>query len=135
MNKQFYILKSLISSLMFYSSLLGTVDSPDQDRAQNIVNAPLMPNDPNFDPNWDWTLNERYDLYVLGANGIISYPNIDLPYFSIYGPAGEKFHNDTTGVRDIYPRDGWVLLFRDFGTPTRGVPIPNFILYIGTEES
>ena len=76
------------------------------------------------DPNWDWTENRKYILY----HGAGQHPT-RLPYYETFGPAAIDFNSDFNGNRDIYPRDGWVCIFRDFGSPDRSVPYPFFILY------
>lgn len=90
---------------------------------------PLTSDDPNFDPDWDWTLDEPHDLFALTQSGLRVFENVRLPYFADTGPAADDFNNDAPGVRDILPEDGWVLLYRDFGTPERGASFPRFILY------
>lgn len=90
---------------------------------------PLTTDDPNFDPDWDWTIDEPHDLFALTKTGVQAFENVRLPYFSDNGPAANDFNSDVPGVRDILPEDGWVLLFRDFGTPDRGAVFPRFILY------
>jgi hypothetical protein len=90
---------------------------------------PLPTDDPNFDPDWDWTLNEPQNLFASTQNGLQLFENVSLPYYADSGPAANDFNSDVSGVRDILPQDGWVLLFRDFGTPERGIAFPRFILY------
>lgn len=90
---------------------------------------PLTSDDPNFDPDWDWTLDEPHDLFALTQNGLRTFQNVRLPYFADTGPAADDFNNSADGVRDILPEDGWVLLYRDFGTDERGATFPRFILY------
>jgi hypothetical protein len=86
----------------------------------------FAPGDPNRDPRWDWTKDVNYTLYANTASGLTAYPNVTLPYFTNIGPADVL--NNPAG-RDILPADGWVLAYRDFGTPTRGATMPLFILY------
>jgi hypothetical protein len=81
-----------------------------------------VPGDPNRDPNWDWTVDQTYTLYL--DSGAVT---VRLPYYSGSGPAAADL-NISTG-RDILPVDGWVLVVRHFGTPTSSVNFPYFILY------
>ncbi|HSM56289.1 MAG TPA: hypothetical protein VK879_09055 [Candidatus Sulfomarinibacteraceae bacterium] len=90
---------------------------------------PLTTDDPNFDPDWDWTVDEPHDLFALTQNGVQIFENVRLPYYTDSGPAADDFNSDVPGVRDILAEDGWVLLSRDFGTPERGAVFPRFILY------
>lgn len=78
----------------------------------------------NRDPNWDWTQNFEYTLYT---NRSPSVATVRLPYYSSTGPAARDL-NISEG-RDIQPSDGWVLVARDFGSPTVGATVPFFILY------
>ena len=93
--------------------------------AATQLNRVMSADDPNTDPNWDWQLDRTVTIYAdkLDYRGI----NVDLPYYSPYGPAAEFF---TTGKEDIKSSHGWRLLKRDFGTSiTDTVSMPYFILY------
>ena len=115
------IFTSLSLVMLFASFSSAQLQSVTQQKLQQAT-------DPNFDPNWAWIENKRYNLYYRGVSGIVEQPNVNLPYFSSSGPT-KIFHSDIPGVRDIAPQDGWVLLFRDFGTPTRPAEPPRIILY------
>lgn len=81
------------------------------------------PNDPNLDPDWDWTTDQPYELFIKGATT----PTIvSLPYKINEGPASILNKKANT---DIKPEEGWVLLYRDFGTEKRKIKFPKFILY------
>jgi hypothetical protein len=72
--------------------------------------------DPNNDPNWNWLSGTSYWIY------------------SSVRPEGQGcqtpfVYPENESVLDNKPEDGWVLLLRDFGTPTRSTPTPFFILY------
>jgi parallel beta-helix repeat protein len=88
----------------------------------------VLPGDPNADPNWPWyefDETDQFNLYPITHPGGIG--NRQLPWYANTGPAGNDFNNEM--ARDIYPEDGWVLFFRDFGTPSRPVKWPMIILY------
>jgi hypothetical protein len=89
------------------------------------LNSRMLADDANRDPNWDWTVNTNYTLYV--ANNPSGPPTVPLPYYANVGPAASELN--IGGDRDIQPAHGWRLLLRDFGTPGRSVPVPFFILY------
>lgn len=73
---------------------------------------------------WDWTVQVAQTVY-LNDGGVVARA-VNLPYFAFDGFATNL--NDPSGV-DIEPTDGWVLLFRSFGTPACGTNMPYFILY------
>jgi hypothetical protein len=82
---------------------------------------PNNPNDPNTDPNWDWRNGDNpntlypasvYRMYVEQSLGVI------VPVFR-NAPWGQS--NVWDGILDNRKEDGWVLVQRDFGTPTRPV--------------
>ncbi len=95
-----------------------------------ILDGTVPTDDAQWDPNWDWTANITYSYYIQGAP---VYNSMRLPYFSNNGPAADDFHHGPddsySEVRDIYPEDGWVCLFRDFGTPQRNTDFPKIVLY------
>lgn len=85
----------------------------------------------NFDPTWDWTRQQKYTLFINNRHiqgGTQQKNNIDLPWYSYNSPTFGVF-GITQEARDIYPKDGWLLLYRDFGTLENPVQIPNIILY------
>lgn len=79
--------------------------------------------DPNLDPAWDWTGENRYALYSSVNGGPVQQSNCQLPFFL----SGSPLNNFQTP--DMYPEDGWVLVHRDFGTPEAAQPFPFFTLY------
>lgn len=108
----------------------GEIVTEDEPDISLPPESDLLPGDLNFDPDWDWTVDEPYDLFVSTASsGIVHYPNIRLPYYAGSESAADDSDGDLPGAWDIRPEDGWVLLFRDFGTAERGVVWPKIILY------
>jgi hypothetical protein len=77
----------------------------------------------NRDP-WDWTAPVSQLVY-LNDGGVIARA-VNLPYYAFDGFATNL--NDPAGA-DVLPANGWVLLFRSFGTPSCGTNMPYFILY------
>jgi hypothetical protein len=88
----------------------------------------IKKSDSRWDPNWDWTQNSIYTLYIRSDVGEYEV-DVRLPYYSDEGPAHDDFNNDEPGYRDIYLEDGWVCILRDFGSPDLHRYIPYFILY------
>jgi hypothetical protein len=84
----------------------------------------MPPNDPNLTPYWDWTVSGTGHTLYYSTNGQTPQQlnNIQLPFFS----GGHPLNTDQ---KDMYPEDGWMLAYRDFGTPTAAPPLPYFILY------
>ncbi|MDT3695209.1 MAG: T9SS type A sorting domain-containing protein [Ignavibacterium sp.] len=91
--------------------------------------------DPNTDPNWDWINGDypnapypssQYRMFIANYNGQI----VEAP---ITAPWGQG--NAWIGLQDMKREDGWKLVSRDFGTPSRYVwapyqeGAPYFILY------
>ncbi|MBN2534073.1 MAG: DNRLRE domain-containing protein [Spirochaetales bacterium] len=74
---------------------------------------------PNLDPDWDW----RQTYYTVYWNRYQGTPT------SVLSP----FYSNVTGgvafTLDFEPEDGWVLVYRDFGTSKYFVSNPYFILY------
>lgn len=84
----------------------------------------MPPSDPNLNPYWDWTVSGTGHTMYYSTNGQtpIQLNNIQLPFYS----GGHPLNTDQ---KDMYPADGWMLAYRDFGTPTAAPPLPYFILY------
>ncbi|MGD9489311.1 MAG: T9SS type A sorting domain-containing protein [Calditrichaceae bacterium] len=109
----FYLL-FLAQFTFVYSNSLGT------------LNTISTLEDDRRDLSWDWYSDPSatYTLYISGQLPIQK----QLPFHDATGGSLYfEFIND--GVKDIYPKDGWVLFLRDFGSPTRVVDQPFFILY------
>jgi len=118
---------SLVTALFALPSVAATVSTIKVSANKQIsLNRAMSDEDPNRDPNWDWTDDRPYDLYVKSDIGVTKHPNIPLPYFSNEGPASEL---NIPGDWDIRREEGWVLLYRDFGVPEHGATMPLFILY------
>ena len=84
----------------------------------------LPPGDPNLSPAWDWTVSGAGHTMYYSVNGTtpLRLDNVQLPFFTTGHPLA-------TDQKDMYPEDGWMLAFRDFGTPTDAPPMPFFVLY------
>jgi hypothetical protein len=79
--------------------------------------------DPNLDPNWDWTVSgPGHTVYYSDVNGVVRSKVVQVPFYT-------GGHPLNTLEKDMYPADGWVLAFRDFGTPTAAPDVPFFALY------
>jgi len=90
-----------------------------------IRNTRMMAaSDPNKNANWEWwNIQNEVDLYYSKTGG--ETPQLarkKLPWYcdgnllKSYAP-------------DIYPEDGWMLAYRDFGTPSSAPVFPYFVLY------
>lgn len=83
------------------------------------------PNARRFAANeWDWTQKDKWTLY---------YSDTGLPYPGVASAFVENpfwIPNHALNIdRDMYPEDGWMLVFREFGTPTDAPFLPGFALY------
>ncbi len=88
------------------------------------LNRLLLPGDPNLDLNWDWEETAWY-LYFQNQEGGMSWEVSSInPFYNdgIYG------NDDPTRI-DIRATDGWMLVARDFGTPTAAPRIPYAVFY------
>ncbi|MEM9982530.1 MAG: hypothetical protein AAF734_08540, partial [Bacteroidota bacterium] len=96
-------------------------------QAQEQTNAGLgqryMPSDdPNLNANWDWTTSAGHTAYYQTSSGIQS-RTIYTPFFTNGHPL------NTVTEKDMEPADGWVLVYRDFGTASAAPELPFFVLY------
>jgi len=113
-----------IKKFFFFLILLITYDISAQPVS---LNRTMAAGDPNRNSSWDWTINQPNNLYANTSSGLVTYPNVLLPWFSNSGPAS---YLGTFPQIDFKKSDGWTLLYRDFGTPASGAsPMPFFILY------
>lgn len=89
-----------------------------------LLNRVMSVSDPMRNPNWNWTQDKIDTLYITSYD---EPKYIRRPY---YGSSSIKpFFTGTDGSRDIWPKDGWELVLRDFGTSQYHVSTPYFILY------
>jgi predicted small lipoprotein YifL len=92
----------------------------------------LPPSDPNLDPTWDWTtpVNNVPNGYqvVFNPAATTTTTNVQLPFNSSGHPLSDALSHLT---KDMYPEDGWMLVYRDFGTPGAAIQpkLPFFVLY------
>jgi hypothetical protein len=87
------------------------------------MNEAMAADDPNRDPSWEWWHpGENYLLYLNDGTR----PSGPIPPFINSGPASVLYN---PGDWDVYPEQGWVLVLRDFGTETRNIRVPFFVLY------
>ncbi|WP_406824970.1 hypothetical protein [Pedobacter sp. KACC 23697] len=86
---------------------------------------PLHPGDPNLDASWDWT-QHSWTAYFNNANGSVGSVTTLNPFIDgaqlVYG-------NVDVSKADMYPASGWMLVSRDFGTPTEANAYPFLLLY------
>ncbi|MDO7887664.1 T9SS type A sorting domain-containing protein [Hymenobacter cheonanensis] len=92
----------------------------------------LPPADANLDPNWDWTLpaNTIPNGYTVFFNAAATTQstNVQLPFNSSGHPLADAISHS---AKDMYPEDGWMLVYRDFGTAGAAIQpkLPFFVLY------
>jgi hypothetical protein len=90
-----------------------------------ITKRPVPIGDPNLSPTWDWTASS-WNVYFKNESGTIGTANTLNPFIDgtqkIYG-------NTNVSQADMYPSQGWMLVTRDFGTPTDANSYPFILLY------
>jgi hypothetical protein len=95
--------------------------------------APHCPPQPNGADNWDWR-QPNFNFYLAGANytGPNS-PNGEFTMESPFQPIDRNNNNinkfQVQSLKDFEPEAGWVLVQRDFGTASKRINHPYFILY------
>ncbi len=103
----------------------GAVGPPASAAAQPIVVARYQRvGDPNLDPAWDWTVSGAGHTMYYSVNGATPtrLDHVQVPFYTTGHPLA-------TDEKDMYPEDGWMLAYRDFGTPTDAPAMPFFALY------
>jgi hypothetical protein len=79
--------------------------------------------DPNLDPSWDWTVSGAgHTIYYTDLIGVVRSKVVQVPFYT-------GGHPLNTLEKDMYPADGWMLAFRDFGGPSAAPDLPFFALY------
>lgn len=92
---------------------------------KKAASRPLLPNDPNLDKNWDWT-TQSWTVHFSNANGTVGTISTLNPFYD----GGQKVYGNTNQQEaDIFPKNGWMLVSRDFGTATEANAYPFFVLY------
>ncbi|HVI44464.1 MAG TPA: hypothetical protein VM802_06330 [Chitinophaga sp.] len=114
------------TALLFASCRKNTTEEIKvHDRPVVAGTRPLMPGDPNLDPNWDWT-QQSWKVYFNNANGTIGEVTTLNPFID----GSQKIYGTTNVANaDMYPARGWMLVARDFGTPTVANAYPFVLLY------
>ena len=96
--------------------------SQKQNPRGNTKSARLIPvGDPNRNPNWDFTAQNWGTVYW--SSGQLT--NVANPFYL----GTNIFGNLTPSSADIFPSQGWMLVSRDFGTPTSSPSYPFVMLY------
>jgi hypothetical protein len=91
----------------------------------DLMSRPIKDGDPNLNPDWDWTVQE-WTVYFNNSSGSVGVINTLNPFID---GSQKIFGNTDIQKADMYAKDGWMLVSRDFGTPTEGNAYPFFILY------
>ncbi|GGE55335.1 hypothetical protein EV200_102674 [Pedobacter psychrotolerans] len=86
---------------------------------------PLHAGDPNLDASWDWT-QHSWTAYFNNADGSVGSVTTLNPFID---GAQKVYGNVDVSKADMYPANGWMLVSRDFGTPTEANAYPFLLLY------
>lgn len=118
-------------SILFLSGFLILFSCQDQESTEPTIpvqegtaSRAILPGDPNMNANWNWE-TPNWTVYFLNGNGNVSSPIVENNPFHtdvIYG-------NATPANRDYKASQGWMLVSRDFGTPTSAPTIPWVLFY------
>lgn len=96
---------------------------PEEEEAEYVISRYMPVGDPNLNPNWSWTgSGAGHVLYYTNTNGTISSTTRQLPFYT----GGHPLNTDE---KDMYPADGWKLVYRDFGTASAAPDLPFLALY------
>ncbi len=113
----------LVALLMSLSDLAG-----QSQKSARYINCSDPEEQVNLDPNWNWTgCCSGYTMFY-SPNGAtpIRLNNVQLPFFANGNPLAD---NIDYNQRDMWPQDGWVLAYKDFGTSKVAPGLPFFALY------
>lgn len=106
--------KILLPILLSLPGILG---------AQAAGSGPSGPGSPDS-LAWDWTRNDSWTVYYSKSG--LPFPGIaSTVVTSPFWIQGHSLQADM----DMYPEDGWMLVYKDFGTPGKAGPVPSFALY------
>ncbi|RKE57506.1 hypothetical protein [Sphingobacterium detergens] len=122
------IIFTLLSILLISITGCSKIDENPEvpiEQSRSLKANITQPNAPNLDPNWDWNnsaLNTVKVYYTTQAGSTINEHNMLVPWKTQGNPMNQI-------NPDIKTEDGWILVYKDFGTPTRGVYMPYFAVY------
>lgn len=124
-NTLLVLLVLIISSCKKEQPLSKDTELFSRSNSALTSSRPLNPGDPNLDVSWDWTQN-NWTAYFNNANGSVGSVTTLNPFIDgsqlVYG-------NVDVSKADMYPVNGWMLVSRDFGTPTEANSYPFLLLY------
>ncbi len=98
---------------------ISSPSAPVLDAKSRILPA----GDPNLDPNWNWE-SSQWVAYFTNIGGSIGTASTVNPFFN-----DPIFGNADPSQIDMRASDGWMLVARDFGTPTSAPRHPWIMLY------
>jgi hypothetical protein len=121
----------LLMAVAFFSCKKEPITNPAQTPERVEEAPPTIPNssriipagDPNLNPNWNWEGSD-WTVYFTNISGTVGMASTINPFYNdvIFGNA------DPTKI-DMRAADGWMLVARDFGTPTLAPRQPWIMLY------
>lgn len=100
-----------------------TVKFKDELLSEYDVNVNRVDSVNNY--NWDWT-EEAWNVFYLNSEGkIVERKGFGNPFYS----GIIKYGSLTPSMADIFPKDGWTLIKRDFGTQSSAGVNPYAIFF------
>lgn len=124
--KNLFILIFLCTTYVCYSQT-NSIDSTSR-TARRFIDPSDPLEQPNVDPNWDWTqcCSGHTMYYSLNGSTPTRLDNVQVPFYTNGHPLADAANND---LKDMWQQDGWMLVYKDFGTSVTAPPYPFFALY------
>jgi hypothetical protein len=113
------IIKTISLFLFFYNFCISQQVVPFKVIAPYAMPSTQSDEDPNLNPSWDWN---KGDLILNGAVRYVVFFQKDEVNAeeAMYAPPWNQ-GDYWPGLYDRFPEDGWELLARDFGSPSRRI--------------
>ena len=119
----FFACKTHDDSSITPAEVNSTVKFRDELLSEYDINLNRVDSSDNY--NWDWT-EEAWNVFYLNPEGkIVERKGFGNPFYS----GSTKYGSLTPSMADIFPKDGWTLIKRDFGTQSSAGVNPYAIFY------
>ncbi len=117
------MLKNILSLLVFLSTTIFSQDASEiapDGKPWIKSDIPLWKtNNPNLETTWSW----QQETYIVYWDKFANNPvEVTSPFYS-------EITGGVAFTHDFEPIDGWVLVYRNFGSSTGSIKCPYFILY------
>ncbi|MEQ9229450.1 MAG: hypothetical protein RIF46_02125, partial [Cyclobacteriaceae bacterium] len=111
------------SLILLFCLAIGFADLSAQSNGRSMGSG-----DPNLDPDWIWyeEVAGGHDMWYNDGGTETQISNVQTPFFT---SGNDLDKSSSPGEYDMYPEDGWILAYRDFGTSSAAPDVPFFALY------